>query len=85
MPESAKRQRLRMLCGVGNTDTCLLIRQFLRSGSMNVSVYKREIYYDFSNAEVDFLKSLELWDELKNKLNSYEQVTIEGYVRYEQS
>jgi len=52
---------------------------------MNVSVYKREIYYDFSNAEVDFLKSLELWDELKNKLNSYEQVTIEGYVRDEQS
>lgn len=48
---------------------------------MRVKAYNREIHYDFSKEEVDFLKLLELWDELKKKLKPYERVTVEGYER----
>jgi len=72
-----------MLCGVGRTGTSSLIRQFQRSGSMRVKAYNREIHYDFSQEEVDFLKLLELWDDLKKKLKPHERVLVEGYERIE--
>ena len=50
---------------------------------MNAEVFEREIHYDFTNEEVDFLKSLDLWEELKKRLKSHERVTVEGYVRNE--
>ncbi len=50
---------------------------------MKAEVFEREIHYDFTNEEVDFLKSLDLWDELKKRLQPHERVTVEGYVRNE--
>jgi len=48
---------------------------------MRVKAYNREIHYDFSTEEVDFLKLLELWDDLKKKLKPHERVMVEGYER----
>jgi hypothetical protein len=48
---------------------------------MKAEVYNREIHYDFSTTEVDFLKSLGLWEDIRNKLESHEVITIEGYER----
>jgi hypothetical protein len=48
---------------------------------MKAEVYNREIHYDFTNEEVDFLKSLDLWDEVRKKLQDHEVITIEGYER----
>ena len=45
---------------------------------MKAEVYNREIHYDFTNEEVDFLQSLDLWDEVRKKLQDHEVITIEG-------
>ena len=50
---------------------------------MKAEVYNREIHYDFTTEEVDFLKSLDLWDEVRKKLKNHEVITIEGYERIE--
>jgi hypothetical protein len=50
---------------------------------MKAEVFEREIYYDFTSSEVDFLRSLDLWEELKNRLKPHERVLVEGYVRNE--
>ncbi len=47
---------------------------------MKAEVFAREIHYDFTGEEVDFLRSLDLWEELKKRLKPYERVTIEGRV-----
>ena len=51
---------------------------------MKAKVVEREIYYDFTSEEVAFLDSLELWKELKRKLQPHERVTVDGYIRIEQ-
>jgi hypothetical protein len=48
---------------------------------LKAEVYNREIHYDFSNEEVDFLKSLNVWEQIKQNLQSHEVITIEGYER----
>jgi len=47
---------------------------------MKAEVFEREIHYDFTAEEVDFLRSLDLWEELKNRLKPHEHVIIEGRV-----
>lgn len=48
---------------------------------MKAEVYNREIHYDFTTEEVDFLKSLGLWENIREKLREHEVITIEGYER----
>lgn len=48
---------------------------------MRAEVYNREIHYDFTTQEVDFLKSLGLWEDIRSKLQSHEVITVEGYER----
>lgn len=50
---------------------------------MKAEVYNREIHYDFTTEEVEFLKSLGLWDNIREKLREHEVITIEGYERIE--
>lgn len=50
---------------------------------MKAKVYGREIHYDFTNSEAEFLRLLGLWEELINKLQPHERVTVEGYERIE--
>lgn len=50
---------------------------------MQVTVSHRFIEYDFTNEEVDFLKSLGAWEVIKTNLQSHEKITIEGYERFE--
>lgn len=50
---------------------------------MRASVYGRKIVYDFEQKEVDFLKLLEVWDTLKERLMGHERITVEGYERIE--
>jgi hypothetical protein len=50
---------------------------------MKASVYNRKIVYDFEQKEVDFLRLLEVWDTLKERLMEHEKITIEGYERIE--
>ena len=50
---------------------------------MQVSVCDRLIEYDFERKEVDFLKSVGVWDTLKQNLHEHEKITIEGYERFE--
>jgi hypothetical protein len=47
---------------------------------MKAEVFEREIHYDFTAEERDFLRSLDLWEELKKRLKPHERVTIEGRV-----
>jgi hypothetical protein len=48
---------------------------------MKAEVYNREIHYDFTTEEVEFLKSLGLWGTIHEKLREHEVITIEGYER----
>jgi hypothetical protein len=50
---------------------------------MKAEVYNREIHYDFTSQEVDFLKSLGIWGEIHEKLRDHEVITVEGYERIE--
>lgn len=50
---------------------------------MRANVRGREIVYDFEQKEVDFLKLLDVWDTLKERLLAHERITIEGYERIE--
>lgn len=50
---------------------------------MNVKAYNREIHYDFTQQEVDLLKSLDVWDDVRNRLMEHERITVEGYERIE--
>lgn len=52
---------------------------------MKAEVYNREIHYDFTSEEVDFLKSLGIWDEIHKKLRDHEVITVEGYERITRS
>jgi hypothetical protein len=51
---------------------------------MKANVRGREIHYDFTQQEVDLLKSLDVWDTLKKRLWTHERITIEGYERIEE-
>ncbi len=50
---------------------------------MKANVRGREIVYDFEQKEVDFLKLLDVWDTLKERLMGHERITVEGYERIE--
>lgn len=50
---------------------------------MKAEVYNRNIRYDFTLEEVDFLKSLGVWEDIHNKLKDHEVITVEGYERIE--
>jgi hypothetical protein len=50
---------------------------------MKASVRGREIHYDFTQQEVDLLKSLDVWDDVRNRLMEHERITVEGYERIE--
>jgi hypothetical protein len=50
---------------------------------MKAEVYNREIHYDFTTEEVEFLKSLGLWENIREKLREHERVTVEGYERFD--
>jgi hypothetical protein len=50
---------------------------------MKANVRGREIVYDFEQKEVDFLKLLDVWDTLKERLMDHERITVEGYERIE--
>lgn len=50
---------------------------------MKANVRGREIVYDFEQKEVDFLKLLDVWDTLKERLRGHERITVEGYERIE--
>ena len=51
---------------------------------MKANVRGREIVYDFEQKEVDFLKLLDVWDTLKERLMGHERITVEGYARIEE-
>ena len=46
-------------------------------------VPKKTKVFDFERKEVDFLKSVGVWDTLKQNLHEHEKITIEGYERFE--
>jgi len=48
---------------------------------MRAIVSGRNIVYDFEQKEVDFLKLLDVWKTLKERLLPHEKITIEGYER----
>ncbi len=50
---------------------------------MRAKVEGRYIVYDFEQKEVDFLKLLDVWDTLKERLMEHERITVEGYERIE--
>jgi len=81
---SARHPEQPTLCGVGRTDTSLLIRLFQRSGSMRVKLIKENedgsasYLFDLDADEADSLLRLGILEAIKAGIRDGDLLKVEG-------